>query len=176
MTTLLLIVHGLLAVALLGAVTQQAISVLRPRRAVGRSFVGRTRAVSGPAYVTAIIVLSVNLWAWNSAWGGGDADDHDHADDGLRFFGFVKDTAGRTIRDAKVTAEIQGLGQVIARTDATGVYKLPGFGKDITPNRVSISCSKEGYKQTRTFNRTSPTKKPVTAIEIECTMQRVGGK
>ena len=121
--------------------------------------------------------MLLSLGAATPAWAGGEADDgHDHPDDGQRFFGFVKETNGRVIRDAKVTAEINGLGQVITRTDATGVYKLPGFGKDIAPNRVTISCSKEGYKQTRTFNRTSLTQKPVTAIEIECTMQRVGAK
>ncbi len=119
----------------------------------------------------------LTLSTGTGAWAGGEAaDGHDHPDDGQRFFGFVKETNGRVIRDAKVTAEISGLGQVITRTDATGVYKLPGFGKDIAPNRVTISCSKEGYKQTRIFNRTPLTKNPVTAIEIECTMQRVGAK
>ena len=121
------------------------------------------------------LLLSLGVGTWARA-GGEAADGHDHPDDGQRFFGFVKETNGRVIRDAKVTAEINGLGQVITRTDATGVYKLPGFGKDIAPNRVTISCSKDGYKQTRTFNRTALAKNPVTAIEIECTMQRVGAK
>ncbi len=57
MTTFLLIVHGLLAVALLGAVTHQLIGVLLPARKAAGSFVGRVRAVSAPAYVTAVIVL-----------------------------------------------------------------------------------------------------------------------
>lgn len=124
------------------------------------------------------VVLSVSLCAWTSAWPGGEQADtpHDHENDGPAFFGFVKDIGGRPIRDAKVMADIKGLGQVVARTDATGVYKLPPFGKSITPNRVAISCSKDGYKQTRTFNRTSPMKKPITAIEIECTLQRVSAK
>ena len=47
MTTFLLIVHGLLAVALLGAVTHQAVSVFLPARKTADSFVGRVRAVSG---------------------------------------------------------------------------------------------------------------------------------
>jgi hypothetical protein len=129
------------------------------------------------AGLVASIVLSVSLWGWTGAWAGAEAaDGHDHPDDGLRFFGFVKDTGGKTIRDAKVTADIKGLGQVITRTDATGVYKLPGFGKEITPNRVSISCSKDGYKQARTLTRTPLTKKPLTAIEVECTLQRLGAK
>ena len=123
------------------------------------------------------LALSLSVCTWAPTWAGGELGDaRDHVHDGLSIFGFVKDTAGKAIRDAKVTADIKGLGSVIARTDATGVYKFPGFGKGITQNQVSISCSKDGYKQTRTLNRTSPAKKPVTAIEIECTMQQAGAK
>lgn len=56
-TTVLLIVHGLLAVALLGAITHQALSVLAPARKPAVSFVGRVRAVSGASYANAIVVL-----------------------------------------------------------------------------------------------------------------------
>ncbi len=56
-------VHMLLAVALLGAVTHQAFSVLMPVRAVagtgGPNFIGRFRAVQGTGYATAICVLYV---------------------------------------------------------------------------------------------------------------------
>jgi len=55
--TVLLIVHGLLAVALLGAITHQAASVLLPAKRPAGSFVGRFRAVPGPSYVNAIVVL-----------------------------------------------------------------------------------------------------------------------
>ena len=85
-------------------------------------------------------------------------------------------TSGRIVPDAKVTAEIKGLGSVVTRSDKLGTYKLPGFGKHISPNNITISCSKDGYKQTRTLRRTAPGKDPVTAIETECTMQRVGAK
>ncbi len=57
--TVLLIVHGLLAVALLGAITHQAMSVLAPARKPAGSFIGRFRAVSGAPYTNAIIVLYV---------------------------------------------------------------------------------------------------------------------
>ncbi|HWH80014.1 MAG TPA: hypothetical protein VNT76_21685 [Candidatus Binatus sp.] len=53
----LLILHGLLAVALLGAITHQTISVWSPARGSAESFVGRMRSVSAPTYVNAIIVL-----------------------------------------------------------------------------------------------------------------------
>jgi hypothetical protein len=56
-TTVLLIVHGLLAVALLGAITHQALSVWAPARKPAGSFVGRFRAVPGASYANAIVVL-----------------------------------------------------------------------------------------------------------------------
>ena len=59
MIVALLIVHGLLAVTLLGAITHQALSVV-PRRGAGSlSFVGRFRSVDSGAYATAIVVLFV---------------------------------------------------------------------------------------------------------------------
>jgi hypothetical protein len=59
--TILFILHALLAVALLGALTHQAVSVLMPVRqtAGGAGFVTRFRAVHGPGYATAVCVLWV---------------------------------------------------------------------------------------------------------------------
>jgi len=60
MIVVLLIVHGLLAVALLGAITHQAWSVVPRRGAAGTvSFVGRFRTVDSAAYATAVVVLFV---------------------------------------------------------------------------------------------------------------------
>lgn len=53
----LLIIHGLLAVALLGAVTHQAVAVWWPARAAAGDFVTKFRAVPSMSYVGAIIVL-----------------------------------------------------------------------------------------------------------------------
>jgi len=57
--TTLLIIHGLLAVALLGAITHQAVSVWMPVRSKAGNFVTRFRAVPSASYVMAIIVLYV---------------------------------------------------------------------------------------------------------------------
>jgi len=60
MIVVLLIVHGLLAVALLGAITHQAWSVAPRRVPVGPpSFVGRFRSVDSGGYATAVVVLFV---------------------------------------------------------------------------------------------------------------------
>ena len=58
MIVALLIVHGLLAVTLLGALTHQAFSVV-PRRATSgpRSFFARFRTVNAAAYATPIVLL-----------------------------------------------------------------------------------------------------------------------
>ena len=59
--TILLIVHGLLAIALLGAITHQAVSVAMPVRhaATPGGFVTRFRSVQGAGYATAICVLYI---------------------------------------------------------------------------------------------------------------------
>jgi hypothetical protein len=59
MIQILLIVHGLTAVGLLGAITHQAFSVARKASAPPHSFVGRFRGVNSPTFTTAIVVLFV---------------------------------------------------------------------------------------------------------------------
>jgi hypothetical protein len=57
MFTTLLIVHGLLAVALLGAITHQAFATTR--RAGKPGFIARYRAVAASGYANAIVILFV---------------------------------------------------------------------------------------------------------------------
>jgi hypothetical protein len=66
MWTVLLIVHGLLAVALLGAITHQTMSVWRPARKPAASFIARFRAVAAGSYTNAIIVLYVSVFVIGS--------------------------------------------------------------------------------------------------------------
>ena len=55
--TVLLIVHGLVAVALLGAITHQTLSAWAPADARPRSFFGRFRTVPPAAFANAVVVL-----------------------------------------------------------------------------------------------------------------------
>jgi hypothetical protein len=60
MIVVLLLLHGLLAVALLGAITHQALSVLPLAATNGRrTFIDRFRGVNAPAYATPIVFLFV---------------------------------------------------------------------------------------------------------------------
>ena len=54
-----LIIHGLLAVALLGALTHQAMAVTMPVRQAAGDFVERFRAVPAACYATAVCMLWV---------------------------------------------------------------------------------------------------------------------
>ena len=55
--TVLVIVHGLVAVALLGAITHQTLATWAPAGAKPGSFFGRFRAVTPASFANAIVVL-----------------------------------------------------------------------------------------------------------------------
>jgi len=57
LNTALLIIHGLVAVALLGAITHQTIAAWMPSRGRRGSFVGRFRGVTPGSFANAIVVL-----------------------------------------------------------------------------------------------------------------------
>jgi hypothetical protein len=57
MVTALLIVHGLVAVALLGAITHQAVASWAPAGARPGSFFGRFRTVPAASFANAVVVL-----------------------------------------------------------------------------------------------------------------------
>ena len=127
--------------------------------------------VSGlSAALTVAYVMSVAAWAGGAGFG----DDNDtSAETGPSYFGFVRDANGATVPGATVTVAVKNHGSVITRTDALGTYKVPGFGTDVNPKDVEISCDKQGYKQTRVVRRSSPSTDPKIPIETECTLQRI---
>ena len=124
--------------------------------------------------VAAILAMTCTLCMAARAGGAGFGDDDDNSEEeGPSYFGFVKDTSGATIPDAKVTVGIKNRGGIVTRTDALGTYKVPGFGKEIDPKDVEVTCDKNGYKQARVVRRSSPSTDPKIPIETECTLQRI---
>ena len=118
-----------------------------------------------------VVLATVTLALCVPALAGGSFDDDEHPEDGLSYFGFVRDTRGLGVGEAKVTAVIKGGSEVVTRTDIVGVYRLPMISKDIKPDDITISCAKDGYKQTRVLQRTEPGP-GVKAFEVECTLQK----
>jgi hypothetical protein len=123
-------------------------------------------AVGGLFFVTTLCAVA------------GGSEDHDEPDNSLRYYGFVKDGNGKPVAGARVSAEVKGLGTLIAVTDGTGAYRIPvpRVGPQISPGNIRISCAKDGYKQSRTVVRSNLNQKPLVAVEVECTLQGAAGK
>src|ERR1700757_180461 len=117
------------------------------------------------------ITCAVSLAAWAGGAGFGDDDDNSE-EEGPSYFGFVRDASGATVSDAKVTVGVKNRGGVVTRTDLLGTYKVPGFGKEVDPKDVEVSCERPGYKQTRTLRRNLPPPDSKLPVETECMMQR----
>ena len=129
----------------------------------------RSGGVAG-AVVAVTCAFSISAWAGGAGFGD---DDDNSAEEGPSYFGFVRDSSGTTVPNAKVTVGIKGRGGVVTRTDLLGTYKVPGFGTDVDPKDVEVSCEKQGYKQARVVRRSTPSSDPKIPIETECTLQRI---
>ncbi len=119
------------------------------------------------------MVLGFALGATAGAKAGGSFDDHDdqNAETGPSYFGFVKDTRGAVVPQAQVKAEIKSRGTLFTHTNILGAYKINSFNIAINPDDITISCSKDGYKQVGVVQR--PLSGGESGIEIECTLQRL---
>ena len=107
------------------------------------------------------------------AFAGGDDSDapNDTGGAGPAYFGFVRDTRGSPVADAKVLLRPKAGEPVSLKTNVLGLYRSH-VNKDVTPDDVQVSCEKTGYKQTRVFRRTPPGAKDMF-IETDCTLQRL---
>ena len=105
--------------------------------------------------------------------GGVDMTDEDlnGGADGPSFFGFVRLVGGAGIDDAKVTVKSSKGGALVTATDL-GLDKIPGFGKDVNPDDVQISCAKEGYKQANVMRHPHPAGDMKDPIKVDCFLQK----
>ena len=88
---------------------------------------------------------------------------------GQPYFGFVKDTKGRAIVGAAVSATTASGSTFVVQTDNQGHYRVPGFTKAVDPKTVAISCAKTGYKLMARDRRTLRTN-PNAPVEVNCVM------
>jgi hypothetical protein len=106
-----------------------------------------------------------------SAHAAGEMGEAQHKDEGIRFFGFVKDAGGKPIVEAKVTAQIKGGIKYVTHTAKNGMYSFGGFNKSVKPDDVTITCDKEKLQQAKVIRKTATGGKAVKAVETECRMQ-----
>lgn len=124
------------------------------------------------AFSVVAVLASLVLGAPAHAGGGSFTDDDtDQQSSGPPFFGFVRDSNGDGIDDAKITVTVKNLNSsMIIRSDSQGHYFVRGFDKSINPADVDIACSKDGYKETGHARK--PTSDPTTPVEVDCILAR----
>ena len=74
------------------------------------------------------------------------ANFHDNSDDGVPYFGFVRDSKGKVIPEATIKATTPTGSTFVVQADNHGHYRIPGFSKRVDAAKVVVTCSKEGYK------------------------------
>ena len=133
----------------------------------------KTLVRCGCAAAQALVLVLAVAFAGSAARAGGSGLDEEQDEDaGTTFFGFVRnlEARGKGLADAKVTAEIKGgNAALITRADAQGHYRLAGFGKDVDPANIEITCTAEGFKLQRTARR-KLSNDPNAPIEVDCLM------
>lgn len=117
------------------------------------------------------VALAASLGISTGAWAGAGSLDEDQ-EEGVPFFGFVRDTKGNAIPDARVTAEFKAGGaSLITRSDAAGAYSISAFGAETNPNDVEITCNKDGYRYIETVKR-NPTVTAGQPVEADCMLSK----
>ena len=106
-------------------------------------FLGRRARWIVGAVLSVTCIVSTALWAGGSGFGD---DDDTGEDEGPSYFGFVRDSKGKTIPNASITATTASGSSFVVQADNMGHYRIPGFSKSVDAKRVQISCSKTGYR------------------------------
>jgi len=100
-------------------------------------------------------------------------DDYDAMNDkegaGPAYFGFVRDHRGSPVSDAQVLLTPKAGEPVRLKTNVLGLYRSH-ISKDVSPDDVTISCEKSGYRQESVFRRTNP---GAMFIETDCNLRRL---
>jgi hypothetical protein len=69
-----------------------------------------------------------------------------NSDDGVPYFGTVRDSKGKMIPNASIMATTPSGSSFVVQADNMGHYRIPGFSKSVDAKRVQVTCSKTGYK------------------------------
>lgn len=126
---------------------------------------------AGFAAVQALaFTFAVPLVAW--AGGAGFTFEDTNPGGGPAFFGFIRQVGGAGIANATVTATVKNRGAMVTHTDILGLYKFPGLGKDVNAADVTISCAKDGFKQTSAVPQPHGDADNTRPYEVECYLQK----
>ena len=132
----------------------------------GIAVVAASMALAAPAFANGGDFFEELSASWSAA---------SSADEGVPYFGFIRDTKGKLIPNASVSATTASGSSFVVQADSMGHYRIPGFSKSVDATKVSVTCSKPGYKlvsRDRRILRSAP-KAP---IETDCVLTPEPGK
>lgn len=123
------------------------------------------------AYSTRLMIaLAIGALSTAALAGG---DDYDPANDKERegpvYFGFVRDANGAAVPNATVTLVSTNGQKASLNTNALGLYRTH-INAETRADTVTVSCAKDGFKQTRVQRR--PSVAVAALVETNCFMQR----
>ena len=130
----------------------------------------------GLRYFSVLIALSIFAHAFApvaARAGGGMVEGlPDNPEDGPPFFGEAIDVKGhKRMVGVHVRADFGKSQYLLTTTDEEGDFHFTGFGKNVDPASVRISCSKEGYRLIDASRQPSSGASDAP-IHIECLMER----
>jgi hypothetical protein len=116
-----------------------------------------------------MLALALGAFSTTALAGG---DDYDPANDKERegpvYFGFVRDANGAAVSGATVTLVSTNGQKATLNSNAVGLYRTH-INADTNPNTVTVSCAKDGFKQTRVQRR--PSVAVAAMVETNCFLQ-----
>ncbi len=122
------------------------------------------------AWAASLVFVAVLGISPGARAGAGSLDEDQ--EEGIPFFGFVRDTKGAAVPDARVTAEFKGGGaRLITRADGAGAYSISSFGAETNPADVEVTCIKDGYVYVETVRR-DPNVKAGQPVEADCILSK----
>ena len=105
---------------------------------------------------------------------GGMADEDAQQEFLKIIVGFVRDTDGNIIPEARVVASLKtGKTDLIAQSDAAGHFRIAAFKKSTPDDDILVSCSKEGYQQAAGRRRRSAAGAEDAPVEFDCVLGRL---
>ena len=113
-------------------------------------------------HMTALILTASLIVSAPALANGGDFFEElaaswsiDDSNNGVPYFGFVKDARGKVVPEATIMATTGEGSSFVVQSNTMGRYRIPGFAKSVDATKVQITCSKPGYRLVSRDRRTS---------------------
>ena len=117
-----------------------------------------------------MLALAIGALSTAALAGGDDYDPVNDKDrEGPVYFGFVRDANGAAVPGATVTLTSTNGQTASLNSNAVGLYRTH-INADTKADTVTVSCAKDGYKQTRVQRR--PSVAVAAMVETNCFLQR----